>query len=59
MNIVKKDLCIGLTGFFLLMIAACTVEIGSDQWCANMKEKPKADWSVREVTDFAKYCILK
>lgn len=37
----------------------CAPEIGSDQWCANLKEKPKGDWSMNEAADFTKHCILK
>jgi len=41
-----------------LSFSACAPEVGSKQWCAQMKEKPKGDWSSNEVTDFAKHCIL-
>jgi hypothetical protein len=30
-----------------------------DRWCANLKEKPKGDWSINEATDDAKHCIFK
>lgn len=43
----------------LLSLAACAPEVGSDKWCANMKAKPKGDWSTNEAVDFAKHCILK
>ena len=59
MNIVKKYFPIGLFGAFMLLLSACAVEIGSDQWCADMKEKPKADWSANEAADFAEHCIFK
>ena len=39
--------------------AACSPEIGSDAWCADMKEKPKGDWSANDAADFAKHCVLK
>ncbi|MEN8166023.1 MAG: DUF3012 domain-containing protein [Pseudomonadota bacterium] len=59
MNRVTKYVSIGLSGALLLILSACTAEIGSDQWCTDMKEKPKADWSTNEAADFAKHCILK
>lgn len=37
---------------------ACAPEIGSEEWCADMKEKPKGDWTAAEGTDFAKHCIF-
>ncbi|MCP4342188.1 MAG: DUF3012 domain-containing protein [Desulfobulbaceae bacterium] len=43
----------------MVVLSACTPEIGSEKWCTDMKEKPKADWSATEATDFAKHCILK
>jgi hypothetical protein len=43
----------------LLSLNACAPEVGSDRWCANLKEKPKGDWSVNEATDYAKHCIFK
>ena len=50
--------------FTLLLVASlgclngCSPEVGSDQWCAEMKEKPKSDWTAREASDYTKYCIL-
>lgn len=49
--------------FLALMLAAtvsgCSPEVGSDAWCADLKEKPKGDWSVNEATDYTKHCLLK
>ena len=39
-------------------VSACAPEVGSDEWCADMKEKPKGDWSSNEAADFAKNCVL-
>ena len=41
-----------------LSFSACTPEVGSKDWCAQMKEKPKGDWSSNEMSDYAKHCIL-
>jgi len=43
----------------LLQITACTPEIGSESWCADLKEKPKADWSINEASDYTKHCLFK
>lgn len=43
----------------LLTLNACTAEVGSDSWCADLKEKPKADWSSNDAADFAKHCVFK
>ena len=49
--------------FFALLaivgtVSACAPEVGSEEWCADMKEKPKGDWSANEAADFAKHCVL-
>ena len=59
MNIIKKISLTGLFVAFLFSLSACAPEIGSEPWCANMKEKSKADWTANEAADFTKHCILK
>ncbi len=59
MNLFKNNTFTLSVGMALFMLAACTPEVGSDGWCENMKEKPKADWSTNEAGSFAKHCILK
>jgi hypothetical protein len=41
-----------------LATTACSPEVGSEEWCSQMKEKPKGDWTANEAADFAKHCIL-
>lgn len=48
-----------LSALLALSLGACAPEVGSDRWCANLKEKPKGDWSINEATDYAKHCIFK
>jgi len=55
----KKYAHLLLSGVFALIISSCAPEVGSDKWCSNMKEKPKADWTANEAGDFAKHCIFK
>ncbi|MBI1733273.1 MAG: DUF3012 domain-containing protein [Gammaproteobacteria bacterium] len=43
----------------LVASGACAPEVGSDRWCANMKEKPKGEWSANEAADYAKHCLFK
>lgn len=49
-----------LTAFLLsvLPLGACEPEVGSEDWCNEMKEKPKGDWSANEAADFTKHCVL-
>jgi|TARA_R110002095_G_scaffold192804_4_gene170766 hypothetical protein len=59
MTIIKKYVHIVLSAIFVFSVSACTPEVGSEQWCTDMKEKPKADWSANQTADFAKNCIFK
>jgi PBP1b-binding outer membrane lipoprotein LpoB len=49
-----------LIGVFVaaLFLSGCAPEIGSEEWCADMKEKPLAERTATEVKDFAKHCIF-
>jgi hypothetical protein len=40
-------------------LLACKPEVGSEAWCKAMRDKPRGDWTVNEVADFAQSCILK
>ena len=48
-----------LTTLIAIPLWGCAPEIGNDQWCANLQEKPKGDWSMNEAADFTKHCIIK
>ena len=43
----------------LVLLVGCSPEVGSDEWCEDMKEKPKKDWTASETADYAKHCIFK
>lgn len=44
--------------FIGVLLSGCSPTIGSEEWCADLKEKAKADWTATEAKDFAKHCIL-
>ena len=46
-----------ITSVFLLQ--ACSPKVGSEEWCVDLKEKPKGDWTANEAKEFAKSCIFK
>ena len=52
----RLPILVALAAFVL--VVACSPKVGSKEWCADMKEKPKVDWSVNEAKDFAKHCLL-
>ncbi len=49
-------LIVGLGSVSLL--AACSPEVGSKEWCEDMKKKDKGGWTADEAKEFAKNCIL-
>jgi len=56
---IQKMLGLLLLLAFVALISACSPEVGSDDWCKNMKEKPKKDWTASEAADYTKYCLFK
>ena len=42
----------------LLVVSACSPEVGSKEWCDDLKKKPKGELTANEVTDYAKNCVL-
>jgi len=55
-NRVKKILFLCL---LLIQLVACSAEVGSKEWCIDLEEKPKGEWSVNEAKDYAKHCLFK
>jgi hypothetical protein len=37
----------------------CSPEVGSEEWCEEMKAKPKGDWTANELGDFTRHCVFK
>lgn len=51
-----------LRAFLLTSIAstlACSVEVGSQKWCDNIKGKPEGDWTLNEAKAYAKHCLFR
>lgn len=59
MNSTLKRISISLSAVMtMLVLQGCSPEVGSHEWCVDMKEKPKGDWTANEATEYAKNCIL-
>lgn len=43
----------------LNLTTACSPEVGSERWCANLKGKPKGDWTATEAKDYLKHCVIE
>jgi hypothetical protein len=47
-----------LTIAAILALSACSVEPGSEEWCATKKEQPKSEWSGSDAKTYAKNCLI-
>lgn len=43
----------------ILLLTACSVEPGSEKWCAAKKEQPKSEWTGEDAKTYAKSCLLE
>lgn len=43
---------------FAFLVTACSPEIGSKDWCADMKKKDKGDWTATQAKDYTKHCLF-
>lgn len=41
------------------LLAGCSPEVGSENWCEKLEKTHKADWSTRDATAYAKNCIFR
>ena len=48
-----------LLALLSLLSVSCSPAVGSEAWCKELQEKPKADWSANDVGGYAKHCVLK
>ena len=40
------------------LLAACSPEVGSPEWCSDMKEKSSDQWTGDETKAYAKNCLF-
>ncbi len=40
------------------MLMACSPDVGSKEWCEDMKQKDKGQWTANEAAAFAKNCVF-
>jgi len=56
--LLKRITLLIVAAAFVGMASACSPEVGSKEWCEELKAKPKGDWSANEAMDFTKHCIF-
>ena len=56
--LLKRTTLLIVEAAFAAMASACSQEVGSKEWCEDLRAKPKGDWSANEAMDFTKHCIF-
>lgn len=41
-----------------ISLSACSPEVGSKEWCEDMKKKDKGQWTADEATTYTKNCVF-
>ncbi len=59
MRMTRWSIAARLILVFVPLLLSCSPEVGSDAWCEDLKDTPKADWSTNDAAQFAKSCIFK
>lgn len=54
-----KTIFLIILSLLLAMSFGCSPEVGSEEWCDDLKKKPKRDWSANDAADYTKHCIFK
>ncbi|WP_169566033.1 DUF3012 domain-containing protein [Sneathiella limimaris] len=55
----KTAIVAGASVFALAtLLGACSPEVGSEEWCKDIKEKGVENVTAKEAADFAKHCVL-
>jgi hypothetical protein len=42
----------------ILLVSACSLEPGSEKWCALKKEQAKSEWTGSDTVTYAKNCLF-
>lgn len=42
-----------------LFLIACAPEVGSPEWCDDMDDTAKGDWSTNDATEYSKNCVFR
>jgi len=59
MNIViKTPVIVASTIILTFLVSACSPEVGSKEWCENIKEKGVNNVTASEAADYAKNCVF-
>lgn len=43
----------------VVSMASSCAQVGSQRWCASLKDKPKGEWTFNETKDYTAKCFFK
>jgi len=52
------NLRVCISGTCLLILAGCSAEPGSEQWCKAKEEQPKSEWSTSDLATYTRNCLV-
>lgn len=55
----KRVLSVAAALVTLAGLPGCSPEVGSEAWCKKLDAKPKGEWTVNEIGDYTKHCIIR
>jgi len=56
-SVVWMELRLAMAIIALCGLIACTPDVGSQEWCDGLLEKPKQEWTRDEVLGLTTHCI--
>lgn len=56
MKSIMPKLLVAFAALFIL--SACEAEVGSKEWCDEIKQKDKGDGTASQAAGFAKHCVF-
>jgi len=57
MKLVKYIKRISVISAVALFAVACAPAVGSKEWCDDLEELPKSEWTENEALNYVKFCL--
>lgn len=49
---------ISISSILAIVLLGCSPDVGTKEWCKELKEKPKGEWTANELGNYTKHCIF-
>ena len=54
----KSCMAVVCAALIAATLMACSPDVGGKEWCEDMKQKDKGQWTANEAAAFAKNCVF-